>query len=118
MKGPATLLIAVACLLPPAAAAAERSIPYADLHGMFARVAQLQGGQYFKAVTTLSSADPSIATQDISLVIRARAGEIRVPIAADGSARFPLREDLLAENPPVFTNVPPGKLSMDVSIQV
>ena len=118
MKRIATLLIAVAYLLPPAAAAAERSIPYADMYGMFARVAQLQGGKYLKAAATLSSADPAIATKDITLVIRGRAGAIPIPVAADGTTQFPISDALLAENPPVFTNVPQGKLSMAVSIRV
>lgn len=118
MKRRVTILLAMASLLPLAAAAAERSIAYADMYGMFARVAQLQGGKYFKATATLSSADPSVATADITLVIRGREGAIPVPVAADGAIQFPLRDDLLAENPPVFTNVPQGKLSMSVSIRV
>src|SRR5688500_11968714 len=117
MKRLATLLIAVATLFPPAAAA-ERSIPYADMYGMFARVAQLQGGKYLKAAATLSSADPAIATQDITLEIRGRQGAITIPVAADGATQFPISDALLEENPPVFTNVPEGKLSMTVAIRV
>ena len=115
---PAAILLAIAGLLPLAVAAAERSIAYADMYGMLSRIAQLQGGKYFKASATLSSADPSVATAEITLVIRGRQGAIPVPVAADGSIEFPLRDDLLAENPPVFTNVPPGKLSMNVGIRV
>lgn len=115
---PSAILLAVAGLLPLAAAAAERSIPYADMYGMFSRVAQLQGGKYFKATATLTFADPGVATADITLVIRGRQGAIPVPVGADGSIEFPLRDDLLAENPAVFTNVAQGKLSMSVGIRV
>jgi hypothetical protein len=113
------LLLSVAPFLSPLPAfAAERSVPYADMYGMFARVAQLQGGKYLKATATLSSADSAIQTQDITLEIRGRQGAIPVPIAADGTTQFPISDALLAENPPVFTNVPEGKLSMTVGIRV
>ena len=86
----------LAILATAAPAGADRAIPYAQMHAMFARVAALQGGVYFEADARLISADPAVPTRDLDLSIRSRSGEIRVPVAADGSVQFPIRADLLA----------------------
>ncbi len=105
-------------LCPLALAAADREIPCAKLHAMFSRVAQLQGGTYFEADARLASNDPAVPTANIRLVIRSRAGEIPVPVAADGTTRFPLSDALLEENPPVATNVAKGQLAFNVALRV
>jgi hypothetical protein len=112
--------IALLCslLFAAAASAAEREIEYAQMHKMFARVAALQGGKYFRAEAKLQSKDEAVPTDRISLVIRSKAGDIPVAVAPDGKTDFPLRADLLEENPPVVTNVAKGKLSMSVSTDV
>jgi hypothetical protein len=66
----------------------------------------------------LSSADPGVPTESIRLVIQSRQGDIAVPIGADGATRFPVRDDLLRENPPVLTNVPEGKLQLNLAVTV
>lgn len=109
--------IALLCLA-GAASAAEREIEYEKLHEMFARVAALQGGKYFRADARLESKDEAVPTADITLVVRSKSGDIAVEIADDGSTRFPLSDELLAENPPVATNVAKGALSMKVSTRV
>src|SRR5262245_55508753 len=111
-------LVFALALLMPLAARADRAIPYADMHSMFSRVAALQGGTYLKAEAFLASADPAVPTRSLKLVIRSRGGEIRVPITAEGKVQFPLRADLLAENPPVMTNAAEGKLQFNVSLRV
>lgn len=113
-----TLLAVALCALAPLAHAFEREIPYANIHKVFARVAGIPNGKYFRMQSRIVSEDPAVATKDIRLVIRARTGEIPVPIAPDGSAVFPIRDDLLAENPPVVTNVAKGKLSMRMDMSV
>jgi hypothetical protein len=85
---------------------------------MFSRIAVLQGGTYFKADARLTSTDPAVPTEALQLVIQSRGGAIRVPVAADGTTQFPIRADLLAENPPVLTNAAEGKLSLSVSLRV
>ena len=112
------LLVAGLAIHSGPAAAAERTIPYADLHSMFARLEKLQGGKYFHADARLSSADPLVPTAKLRLVIQSRSGEIPVPIAPDGTTSFPVRADLLAENPPVLTNAAKGKLQLSVSLRV
>jgi hypothetical protein len=100
------------------AAVATRTIPYADLHGVFERLERLQGGRYLKASAALTSADPGVPTAAIELLIQSREGELPVPVAEDGTVVFPVRADLLAENPPVRTNVPQGKLQINVRLRV
>ena len=105
-------------LLIASPAAADRTIPYADMHGMFERIERLGGGKYVKARARLTSADPEVPTEAIRLVILGQSGEIAVPVASDGTTLFPVRADLLAENPPVRTNVAAGKLELNVSLAV
>jgi hypothetical protein len=110
--------LSLVVLITSPAGAAERAIAYADMHAVFERVERLKGGKYFKADARLSSEDPEVPLAAVTLVIRAQAGDIRVPIAPDGVTDFPVRDDLLAENPRVMTNVAAGKLSFSVSVNV
>ena len=102
----------------PLALAVDREIPYAEMHKPLALLAGLPDGKYFRARTRFASNDPAVATKDIKLVVRSHAGDIAVPIDADGNGTFPLRDDLLKENPPVVTNVAPGKLQVRVNMSV
>ena len=112
------LLIVALCALAPLAHAFEREIPYQDLHKVFARIAGVSNGKYFRSQPRFESKDPAVATKDIRLVIRSKSGDIVVPVAPDGATAFPVREDLLAENPPVVTNVQKGKLQMRIDMSV
>ena len=112
------LACALTILCSTAAARADRAIPYADMHAMFSRIAALQGGTYLKADARLTSADPAVPTENLRLVIQSKGGEIPVPVAADGTTQFPIRADLLDENPPVMTNAAEGKLQFNVSLRV
>jgi hypothetical protein len=104
--------------LAPLALAADREIPYAEMHKPLARLAGIPDGKFFRARMRFASNDPAVPTPDIKLVVRSRAGDIAVPIGADGSGAFPLRDDLLKENPPVVTNVAAGKLQVRVDMSV
>jgi hypothetical protein len=111
------IVIALVAFAVPALAA-DREIPYAEMHQPLARLAGIPDGKYFRARTRFASNDPTVATKDIKLVVRSRGGDIAVPIGADGSGAFPLRDDLLKENPPVVTNVAAGKLQVRVDMSV
>lgn len=111
-------LLAVALFALALPAAADREIPYSDMHGAFSRVAGIPNGKYFRIDTRLGSSDPAVATPDIKLVIRSSSGDFPVPVAADGAVQFPVREDLLKENPPVVTNVAAGKMQLTISMSV
>ena len=112
------LLFVILCTLALPGLAADREIPYADMHKVLNRLAGIPDGTYFRARTRFKSEDPAVATGAIKLVIRAKAGDIVVPVPDDGNAAFPLRDDLARENPPVVTNVAPGKLSVTVDLSV
>jgi hypothetical protein len=112
------LFVFALCALAPLAFAADREIPYKDLHKVFSRVAGIPEGTYFRMTARMASNDPAVATDAIRLVIRSRNGDIAVPVAADGSAQFPVRDALLEENPPVVTNVAEGKLQVRISVRV
>lgn len=114
----ALALIALFAAAAPPVAAAERAIPYADMHAVFERVERLQGGTYFKAEARLESNDPAVPLDKVTLVVRSRNGDIPVPVDPQGVTRFPVRADLLAENPPVITNVGPGLLAFEVGVRV
>jgi hypothetical protein len=105
----------LAAALVAVAAAADRTVPYADLHEKFARVAQLGGGRYLSALTKVSTSDGSMPNEQIRIVIQSAAGAVPVPVASDGTIGFPLRDELLEENPPVSINVAKGKLAMSVT---
>jgi hypothetical protein len=115
MHRPIALLL---CALAPLALAADRTIPYETMHGVFARVSGIAAGKYFRLETRFTSKDPAVPTADARLVIKARAGDIPVPIAPDGLVSFPVRDDLLAENPPMLTNVGDGKLQLGITMRV
>ena len=64
-------LVAVLAILGASALAAERAIPYADLHAVFARVASLQGGKYVQAESRLTSTDPALPPMGLRLRLKA-----------------------------------------------
>ncbi len=112
------LLAVTLCALAPLALGADRVIPYEDMHGVFARVAEATGGKYFKIATVMKSKDPAVATADIKLLIKSKAGDIPVPVTAEGAVAFPVRDDLLKENPDVLTNVGEGHLEVRIAMSV
>ncbi len=113
-----TALTVVLCIVASPAFAADREIPYEDMHDVFARVAKIPAGKYFHVDTRFESQDPDVATKDITLVIRSSGGDIPVPVAADGAVRFPVRDDLEDENPPMVTNVADGLLQLHITMAV
>jgi hypothetical protein len=57
-----------------------------------------------------------MSVADVRMVIGAAAGDIEVPIGADGTMQFPLIDALVEENPPVRVNVPEGQLAVNLTI--
>lgn len=103
---------------PHAARAADDAgaTPYAVLHQALSPALEVEGDPRLRAVQRIESKLPGVRPQDIKVTIAARAGAIRVPIGADGRAAFPLRDDLLAQNPPVHSNQPRGSLTVSVTL--
>ncbi|MFO0027884.1 MAG: hypothetical protein ACK558_03380, partial [Pseudomonadota bacterium] len=92
------------------------STPYAVLHAALSPALEVEGDPHLRAVQKIESKLANVAPRDIEVTIDARGGPIRVPVAADGRVAFPLRDDLLAENPPVRSNQPRGSLTVSVTL--
>jgi hypothetical protein len=90
--------------------------PYAVLYQALAPALDVENDPRLRAVQRIESKLPGVRPDAIDVVIEARGGAIRVPIAADGRARFPLRGDLLAQNPSVRSNQPRGSLTVSVTL--
>jgi hypothetical protein len=108
--------LVIACVASVAAVAAE--VPYATLHGVLGAVKSVTPYKQLRAVQRIESKSADVAPSAIRLSIRTAAGEVAVPIAADGQLDFPLSPELLAENPVVVTNQPAGSLTLSVSIEL
>ncbi len=93
-----------------------RTIPYETLHRALTSVKPLEGAQYIHLDQKIAVTAPGMTLDDLRMVIDAEAGEIAVPVDADGTMAFPLSEALLEENPAVRVNVPDGGLSLNLSI--
>jgi hypothetical protein len=105
-------------LLHPAIALAQGRAAYADLYRVLEAGQVLAKYPRLAAVQRITSRRAEVRPEQIEVIIEARSGAIRVPIAADGRAEFPLRPDLLAENPSVRSNQPQGTLSVTVSFEL
>jgi hypothetical protein len=107
---------AALALLGQASADSGPGTPYAVLYQALAAAREVEGEPLLRAVQRIESKLPGVTPGQIEVVIAARAGRIVVPIGADGRAAFPLRDDLLAENPVVHTNQPRGSLTLSVTL--
>lgn len=117
-----SLLIGLAILTGAPAYASEpfagdsTTTPYAALYAAFAAARGVEDHPRLRAVQRIESKLPGVRAQDIAVVIHGRAAPIRLVIGADGGVAFPLRDDLLAENPPVTSNQPRGSLTLSVTL--
>jgi hypothetical protein len=109
------VLLAVALVGPVAAADGGRT-PYSTLYRALAPAREVGEHPRLRAVQRIESKLPGVRPQQIEVRIHARSGDIAVPIAADGAAQFPLRDDLLAEDPPVSSNQPKGSITLSVTL--
>jgi hypothetical protein len=100
------------------AAAQASTSEYRDLYKSLEPLSRLQGLRYVVADTRLSSNDQGVSPETIRLTIRARGGDIVVPVDPDGHFRFPITQALCDENPPVETNQPEKSLKMQAKIDV
>ncbi len=66
----------------------------------------------------ISSVLPDVKPQDIELYIDSRRGKILLKLNSDGTFSFPLRKDLLDENPFIIANQPKGSMQLKASIDL
>ncbi|HOV58368.1 MAG TPA: hypothetical protein PLN91_10855 [Rhodanobacteraceae bacterium] len=109
----------VGLLLAPLAQAGEGSTtPYAVLYQVLEPAQQIAAYDHLRAVQRIDSRLPDVSPAQIRLVVKARRGDIAVPIGADGRLDFPLDAALKAENPAVQSNQPKGSLSLTVTLEL
>ena len=109
-----TMLAALAA----ASGARAAEIEYAVVYRALGAAREIAAYPKLVAVQRIESKRTGIPPRAISIAIHARAGEIPVPVAADGTIALPIDDALLAENPVVETNQPPGSLTLTVSVEL
>jgi hypothetical protein len=113
------LALCVLCAtLAVTAGARAAEIEYAVVYRALGKAREIAAYPRLVAVQRIESKHAGIAPRSIRIAIHARAGEIPVPVAADGTIRLPFDDALLAENPVVETNQPPGSLTLTVSVEL
>lgn len=90
-----------------------REIPYTSMYDALSRF-EVGDAKYARAELRFEVPEDVLPTGGLRLIIMAADGPVEVELAEDGRASFPFTEALRAENPPVRTNAPPGKLSASV----
>lgn len=91
-----------------------REIPYTSMYDALSRF-EVGDAKYARAELRFVVPDDVLPADGLRLIIMAADGPVEVELADDGRAAFPLTEALRAENPPVRTNAPPGKLSVSIA---
>ena len=93
-------------------------IPYAKLHEIFTRGANVKNPNVRAAVAVIAK-DTNVKPAEVTLTIQAKSGPIKVPVEADGEIRsFPMKQELLKENPFVVTNQRKGKAGIRGTIVI
>jgi len=92
--------------------------PFKDMCAIVEPMMKLSGLKYVKPSVKVKSKDPKVQLQSVFFTIEAKAGTIRVPVAADGAIAFPVAGPLCAENPNMESSQPPGSMEMTVSVEV
>jgi hypothetical protein len=92
--------------------------PYITLFTVLAPAQQINSFDRLRAVQRIDSKTPGVVPSQIRIVVKAKRGDIAVPVAADGHIDFPLDEALKTENPEVQTNQPKGSLSLTVTMEL
>ena len=112
------LTLLLTYLLQAGSVAAQGSTDYASLHGVFKASTVVAGFERLLAIPKIQSKDRAVRADSITIVIKARGGDIVVPIDAQGRASFPFSDALIAENPRVISNQPPGSLRVSMVVEV
>jgi len=108
----------VAALFGARAWADVSATPYVTLFTVLAPAQQINSFDRLRAVQRIESKMAGVTPNQIRIVVKAKRGDIAVPVAADGHISFPLDEALKAENPNVETNQPKGSLSLTVTMEL
>ena len=114
---PIAFLAAAFCFPGTLPAQESGQVPYAVIHKVVSRTQQVKHPK-LRAVVRLES-KAAAKPKEMTMVIQAKSGPINVAIADDGELRnFPVRDELLKENPPVVTNLPKGTSQLQAGIEL
>jgi hypothetical protein len=112
-------MIVAITLMAVASAIAQKTepsrMPYADMHRMITLNFRGMEGLTNQTVTMKITSDlPQVGPEQIKLFVDAKSGKIPIPMNPDGTFSFPVRDDLLKENPMIVANQPKGTLNVAV----
>ncbi len=97
----------------------QAKMPYALIYKIAtAEFKQLEGLKKQESRLIISSTLPNVKPKDIKLYIDSRSGKIPLRLNSDGTFSFPLRKDLLKENPFVIANQPKGSMQLEAKIDL
>ena len=115
MKPIAFPFLFCALLLPssPLRAAEQARLPYKLIY----EIQQRQAGMALTYTNLLvfvriKSSLPDVKTSDLSVYIDSKEGKMPVRLDTNGIFSVPMRESLLAENPPIVVNQPKGTMEL------
>lgn len=101
-----------------ATAAIGLQFDYAALLKTWQGIGELEGARYVRTRLRLSGADFEKVPQPIELTIRTLQADIAMPVDAEGVFELPVTPQLIAENPQVWSNVPPTLRRLEVSATI
>lgn len=99
-------------------AQAAEARPLKGMCEMMEPVSKLTGLKYVRASVQVKPKDAAVKPESVAFTIAAKAGTIKVPVAADGTVVIPVSKALCEENPDVQTNQPPGTLDLAIVVGV
>lgn len=112
-----TLFIALSLLAASAVAQEVGKLPFATIDSALQRTAGLDRSKVATRIL-ITSKNPAVKPDAIQLTLESKAaGNVRVPIAGDGSVGdVPRTEAIRKENPFLVSNQPKGSLSLTVDV--
>jgi len=97
----------------------QAKIPYAVIYKIAAaEFNQIENLKSQETRLIISSALPGVKPRDIKLYIDSKNGKIPLRLNSDGTFSFPLREDLLEENPFIVANQPKGSMQLKATVEL
>jgi len=110
-------ILALLVALGAASSAAQpaSTTPYAALYQVLEPARQAAQFDRLLPMARVESTLSGVRPASIKLVIKAKTGDIAVPIDAQGLITFPMSDALVAENPVVQSNQPKGSLTLTLT---
>jgi hypothetical protein len=107
------LFCAILSASSPLRAEEEARLPYKLIYEIQQRQA-VMGHTYTNLLVfiRMKSTLPSVKTSDLNVYIDSKEGKMPVSLDANGVFSVPMRDSLLAENPPIMVNQPKGSMEL------